>query len=51
MHRSFDNDLEVRVVFLNVFNAFDKFFHNGLTLKLDLSKVLKNCISLGDREH
>ena len=40
IYQSFDNDLEVREVFLDISKAFQKVWHEGLILKLS-----RHCIS------
>ena len=44
--RSFDNDLEVRGVFLDLSKVFDKVSHEGLILKLSRNDILRNLLNL-----
>ena len=42
IYQSFDNDLEVRGVFLDISKAFDKVWHEGLILKLSRNGISGN---------
>ena len=44
MHSSLDINLEVRSVFLYMFNAFDKVWHEGLLFKLRINGKLINLL-------
>ena len=46
IYQSFDNDLEVRVVFLEISKAFDKVRHEGLILKLSRNGISGNLLNL-----
>ena len=45
-YQSFDDDLEVRGVFLDIFKAFDKVWHEGLILKLSRNGKSGNLLYL-----
>ena len=46
IYQSFDNDLEVRRVFLDISKAFDKVWHEGLILKLSRNGICGNLLNL-----
>ena len=46
IYQSFDNDLEVRRVFLDISKAFDKVWHERLILKLSLNGMSGNLLNL-----
>ena len=46
IYQSLDNGLEVRGVFLDISKAFDKVWHEGLTLKLNQYGILENLLRL-----
>ena len=46
IYQSFDNDLEVRRVFLDILKAFDKVWHEGLILKLTRNGISGNLLYL-----
>ena len=46
MYQSFDNDLEVRGVFLDISKAFDKVWHKGLILKFSCNGISGNMVNL-----
>ena len=46
IYQSFDNDLEVRGVFLGIFEVFDKIWHEGLILKLSRNDISGNLWNL-----
>ena len=46
IYKSFDDGLEVRGVFLDISNAFDKVWHKGLLLKLSLNGISENLLKL-----
>ena len=46
IYQSFDNDLEVRGVFLDISKAFDKVWHEGLILKLSRNGTSGNLLYL-----
>ena len=46
IYQSFDNDLEVRGVFLDISKAFDKVWHEGLILKLSRNGISGNLLYL-----
>ena len=57
IYQSFDDGLEVRRVFLDISNAFDKVWHEGLIYKLkqngvkaNLPETLTNFLMIGDKE-
>ena len=43
IYKSFDEGLEVRGVFLDIFKASDKVWHEGLLLKLNQNGISGNC--------
>ena len=45
IHKSFENRLEVRAIFLDISKAFDKVWHQGLVYKLQQNGVTGNCLS------
>ena len=46
IYKSFDEGLEVRGVFLDIFKSFDKVWHEGLLLKLNRNGISGNILSL-----
>ena len=46
IYQSFDNDLEVRGVFLDISKVFDKVWHEGLILKLSRNGISGNLLYL-----
>ena len=46
IYQSFDNNLEVRGVFLGIFEVFDKIWHEGLILKLSRNDISGNLWNL-----
>ena len=46
IYQSLDNGLEVIGVFLDISKAFDKVWHEGLTLKLNQYGILENLLCL-----
>ena len=46
IYQSFDNDLEVRGVFLNIFKTFVKVWHKGVILKLSCNGISGNLQNL-----
>ena len=46
IYQSLDNGLEVIGVFLDILKAFDKVWHEGLTLKLNQYGILENLLCL-----
>ena len=46
IYQSFDNDLEVRRVFLDISKAFDKIWDEGLILKLNCNATSENLLYL-----
>ena len=46
IYQSFDNDLEVRGVFLDISKAFDKVWHGQLILKLSCNDISGNLLNL-----
>ena len=45
IYQSFDNNLEVRAVFLDISNAFDKVWHKGLIYKLKQNGISGNILN------
>ena len=43
--QSFDDNLEVRAVFLDISKAYDKVWHKGLIFKLKQNRILDNIIT------
>ena len=46
IHESFENNLEVRAVFLDISKAFDKVWHDGLIFKLKQNGICGNLLHL-----
>ena len=46
IYKSFDEGFEVRPVFLDISNAFDKVWHEGLLLKLNQNDISGNLLKL-----
>ena len=46
IYKSFDEGFEVRAVFLDISNAFDKVWHEGLLLKLNQNDISGNLLKL-----
>ena len=46
IYNSFDEDLEVRSVFLNISKAFDKVWHDGIIFKLTRNGISGNLLNL-----
>ena len=46
IHKLFDEGFEVRRVFLDIFKAFDKAWHEGLILKLNQNGISGNLLKL-----
>ena len=46
IYKSFDDELEVRGVFLDISKAFDKVWHEGLLIKLSLNGISGNLLKL-----
>ena len=46
LYQSFDNDPEERRVFLDIFKAIDKVWHEGLILKLSCNGISENLLNL-----
>ena len=45
IYQSFDDNLEVRAVFLDISKAFDKVWHGGLIYKLKQDGILGNILN------
>ena len=45
IYQCFDDGLEVRGVFLDIYKAFDKFWHKGLIYKLKKNGVKGNLLN------
>ena len=46
IYQSFDDNLEVRAVFLDISKAFDKVLHKGLTLKLKQNGISDKILNI-----
>ena len=46
IYQSFDDNLEVRAVFLDISKGFDKFWHKGLILKLKQSGISDKILNI-----
>ena len=46
IYKSFDDELEVRGVFLDIWKTFDKVWHEGLLFKLSLNGISGNLLKL-----
>ena len=58
IYQSFDNGFETRVIFLDIFKAFEKAWHEGLIFKLkqngvtgDLLNIIKKAKSYLNDQH
>ena len=46
IYQSFDDNLEVRAVFLDISKAFDKFWHKGLIFKLKQNSISDKILNI-----
>ena len=46
IYQSFDDNLEVRLVFLNISKAFDKIWHKGLIFKLKQNGISDKILNI-----